>query len=66
MSALPPITTKKADIDYVGFVPKAVTTRLRKNGGDNGSMVGTLIFAAVIGSHTYLWLSSRRYAKGLP
>jgi hypothetical protein len=21
MSALPPITTKKADIDYVGFVP---------------------------------------------
>jgi hypothetical protein len=23
MSALPPITTKKADIDYVGFVPIA-------------------------------------------
>jgi hypothetical protein len=23
MSALPPITTKKADIDYVGFVPEA-------------------------------------------
>jgi hypothetical protein len=23
MSALPPITTKKADIDYVGSVPKA-------------------------------------------
>jgi hypothetical protein len=23
MSALPPITTKKADIDYVGFVPQA-------------------------------------------
>jgi hypothetical protein len=28
MSALPPITTKKADIDYVGFVPKADIERV--------------------------------------